>query len=452
MRLIARFAQEQLNCFEIITVYDQRTITERINKKTPVLVSISNEYPTASWFERKIHDDFGIEILYNNDNRPLVKHQHFPDDVYPMRKTYHKRSIETYRPLSKIVKIDKRAVVLGPVHPYHLESSQFQLFATNNEISHINVIPFYKHRGIEKMVEGLSIEEAKPIIERISGSMSIAYQCAYMDIWIQASRREAPSIIKKRHAFLLEFERVINHLHDLAILCRFAKFNAGFTFLMQWVEASRSEMKNLTGHRFGFGAVNLNRHPIDTPKSYEFLMALSKKMIWFETWIKNNTSFWYTLIGQGTLTKTQSRDYGLVGIMARSVHNPLDRRMENPLYQAYNFHPALEEYGDVNARFRIRITEIHTSLRLMQLLLETKMFPFFLGKIHDGQYTSYIESSAGELMMYLWLKDGKIERFFVRDPSFLNAQALPLISQNSELNDLGTIIKSIPLSFSTNDL
>jgi Ni,Fe-hydrogenase III large subunit len=54
--------------------------------------------------------------------------------------------------------------------------------------------------------------------------------------------------------------------------------------------------------------------------------------------------------------------------------------------------------------------------------------------------------------MYVSLKDGVIERLFLRVPSFLDAQALPFCIKNSEVSDLGLIIKSIPLSISAIDL
>ena len=55
-------------------------------------------------------------------------------------------------------------------------------------------------------------------------------------------------------------------------------------------------------------------------------------------------------------------------------------------------------------------------------------------------------------MMYVSLEDGLINRFFVRDPSFLNAQAVSKCMKSNDLGSLGLILKSVPLSFSANDL
>jgi Ni,Fe-hydrogenase III large subunit len=451
MRLIARFAKEQQSCFEIITVYDTRVAKERINKRTPALVSIAKEYPTAVWFERKISDDFGIEILYSHDKRPLVKHEHFPKNTYPMRKDFSNLSLEYTTP-SPYKSDENRGVILGPVQPYHLESSQFQLFDREGDILHFESIPFYKYRAIEKMVEGMSLEEAKPIVERIAGTSSIAYQLAYLEIQLQASKRILPSSLKVKHMFFLEFERVINHLSDLGIMCKFINFKEGFSFFMKLVEYGRETMGDLTGHRFGFDAINMQSSSLELEKGYKFIRHLEKELLWFEEWIKDKRSFWKLLIQEGLLSKEDAVELGLVGIVARSVNIDLDRRAKDKLYTDYGFVTAQERIGDSSSRFKIRITEIHTSLRVMRRVLDNRVLPFFLGSFLDGEYYAYIESWAGELMMYIELKDEKIERFFVRDPSFFNAQALSRSLKGNEINAMGLIIKSMPISFSAIDL
>ena len=451
MRLIARFAKEQEEYFEIITVYDKRVVNERVNKVTPTLVSIAKEYPTAVWFERKIMDDFGIEILYSNDKRLLLKHEHFPKDTYPMRKNFSSVSLE-YSTKEEDAFTENYAVLLGPTVPYHLESSQFQLFNKDTDILHFEVKPFYKYRAIEKMVEGMTLDEAKPIISRISGTSTIAYQLGYLDIQLQASKRTLPTTLKIQHLFFLEFERITNHLSDLGLMCQFIDFREGSSFFMKLLEEGRETISDLTGHRFGFSVIDMDTDTIDLKKAYEFIRYLEKELFWFEKWIKTNYSFWKKLIQQGVISREEASEFGLVGLVARSVNLDLDRRVDDKLYREYSFVIAKEGIGDASARFKIRLTEIHTSLRMMLRVLENKVLPFFLGSFNDGEYYSYTESAGGELMMYVELKDKKIERFFVRDPSFLNAQILSRCVKGNDLDTLGLIINSIPLSFSANDL
>ena len=450
MRLIARFAQEKNNYFEVVTVYDERTIKERLNKTTPALISIAKDFPAAVWFERKITDDFGIEILYGNDKRPLTKHEHFPKDVFPMRKNYVKFSVKMEQ--KKENTASDHGVIIGPTHPYHLESSQFQLFDRNHKILHFEVMPFYKYRGIEKMVEGLTLDEARPIVERISGRQSIAYQIAYLEIKLTASTKILPSVIKERHLFLLEFERIINHLTDLSILCQLLKCNDGAIFLMNLLEAIKQAMFRLTGHRFGFSAVSVENNLTNIEETIDFLFNLEKDLLWFDKWSKKQKKLLQKIENIGTISQKTIESYGLVGIVARSNRKKIDRRLNNKCYEKKSFYINLEEEGDVLSRFNIRLSEIFTSFRIMKNLIKLEVYPFPLGIPADGEYYSYVESYSGEVMMYLALKDGLIERFFVRDPSFLNAQALSSSMKNNNIENLGLIIQSIPLDFSSNDM
>ena len=451
MRLIARFAQEKETFFEVITVYDERTIKEQLNKKTPALISIAKDYPAAVWFERKITDDFGIEILYSNDERPLVKHEHFPKNIFPMRKEFTKDSIE-YAKLAIQEDESNHAIIIGPTQPYHLESSQFQLFDRNQTIVHFEMMPFYKYRGIEKMLEGLTLEASREIVERISASQSIAYQIAFLDIELQATKKILPDIIKKRHTFLLELERIINHLTDLSMLCQLLEFDDGSKFFIKHVEEGRIAMKKLTANRFGFSSVRVDADFLDMDDVYDFLFLLEKELLEFESWIEKRDKILAKTLLLGQISKERAKAYGLVGIMARSLGIPLDRRNENNFFTKHDYYINIEESGDTFSRFNIRISEIFTSLRMMRNLVKNNVLPFFLGTNIDGEYYTYVESSAGEVMMYVALKKGLIERFFLRDPSFLNAQILPFCIKNTEVSDLGLIIKSIPLNISAIDL
>jgi Ni,Fe-hydrogenase III large subunit len=311
---------------------------------------------------------------------------------------------------------------------------------------------FYKHRGIEKMLEGLRLEDAREIVERISASQSIAYQTAFLDIELQSAKKTLPSVIRKRHLFLLELERIINHLTDLSLLCQLVEFYDGATFFIKHVDGARKAMKQLTSHRFGFSSIRVDSDFLDMDEVYDFLFLLEKELGEFEEWIVKRDKILEQTLLLGQISKEKVIEYGVVGIMARCSGVRLDRRNENSFFAKHDFYMNTEEAGDTFSRFNIRVSEIFTSIHMMRNLVKNNILPFFLGTVTDGEYYSYVESSAGEVMMYISLKDGIIERFFLRDPSFLNAQILPFCIKNSEVSDLSLIVKSIPLSISAIDL
>jgi len=455
MRLIARYAKELQEGFEIITVYETQTHRELISKHNPRIKTLAKKHPAAIWFERKIHDDFGIIIEDAFDKRPLVHQERFPRDVHPLRKDFDKDTLQEaeYLPY-KYEAINGDGVfqvAVGPIHAGIIEPGHFQFSQAGEDMLHLEVRHFYKNRGIEKMLEGKTLVEAKPIIERISGNESIAYQICWRDIYLQAAKQELPIALRKRHALLLELERIIHHLTDLGFIPNDAGFGAALAFASKLAEDARRKMQELTGHRFGFDAIDFQNQFIDTASLAEWLQNMQKSMEFFEDWIIDIPSLWDRFDTTGKLSFKKAQKYNTVGVVARASGVALDRRLEK-FYLDHGFIIASEISGDVGARFKVRMQEVNNSLLMIQNFLEEDNTHLEMQTIQDGSYQSFAESSLGELFMAIEIKNGVIDRFFVRDPSFMNWQALHIMMQNDIIADFPLINKSCDLSYAGNDL
>ena len=165
MRLIARFAKENKENFELIDVYDEKTEKTYIDKNNPKAKTIAKKYPSAIWFERKIFDDFGIVFEDSFDKRALIHHERFPKGLHPLRKDFDKTKIDfdEYKPYKyELIGGESiYAVSVGPVHAGIIEPGHFHFSQAGEEILHLEVRHFYKYRAIEKMVEGKTLQEAK---------------------------------------------------------------------------------------------------------------------------------------------------------------------------------------------------------------------------------------------------------------------------------------------------
>jgi len=455
MRFIARYAKELEDTFEIITVYEDEVQKEQIAKETPHIKTLAKKYPAAIWFERKMQDDFGIIVEDAFDRRPLVHQERFPKSVHPLRKDFIQKSLqeEEYTPYKyeEIRGDGVFQVAVGPIHAGIIEPGHFQFSQAGEDMLHLEVRHFYKNRGIEKMLEGKTLFEAKPIIERISGNESIAYQICWRDIVLQAAGQELPLALQKRHAFLLELERVIHHITDLGFIPNDAGFGAALAYASKLAEDTRRKMKEITGHRFGFGAIEFRNNFIDTASTKEFLADLSENIQCFKEWIIDVPSLWDRLDTTGELPLKKAIKYSTLGVVARASGLTQDRRI-NPFYLQNGFLMASEVSGDVAARFKIRLAEVENALLMMENFLEEDDTAFTLENLQDGEYKSFCESSIGELFMAIDIKDGLIERFFVRDPSFMNWQALHIMMRKDIIADFPLINKSCDLSYAGNDL
>ena len=455
MRFIARYAKELDKSFEIITVYDEKTTQEIVSKQTPHIQTLAKKYPAAIWFERKMYDDFGIIVQDAFDKRPLLHQERFPKNIHPLKKDFHQTQLKKaqYTPYKyEVIQGDGVfEVAVGPIHAGIIEPGHFQFSLAGEDMLHLEVHHFYKHRGIEKMLEGKTLQEAQPIIERISGNETIAYQIALRDIYLQATQQELPIQLQKRHALLLELERIIHHLTDIGFIPNDAGFSPALAYASKLTENARLKMQELTQHRFGFGAIGWKIGTLDIPSLSQWLEALHKDILFFEDWIMDIPSVWDRFDTTGKLPFQKALKYSTVGVVARASGVLVDRRL-NSFYLQNGFVMAHEESGDVGARFKIRLQEIKNSILMMQNFLEAEPFSFDIATIQDGSYESFVESSIGELYMAIDIKDGVIERFFVRDPSFVNWQALHIMMYGDIIADFPLINKSCDLSYAGNDL
>ncbi len=459
MRLIARYAKDRGDFFEIITLYDKDIDIEKISKENPTIKTISYTHPTAIWFERKIQDDFGIDFVDAFDKRPLVHQEQFDNTLHPMCKEFNLNELDfsPFEPYQyETIKGDGVfQVSVGPIHAGIIEPGHFHFSQVGEKMLHLEVRHFYKYRAIEKMLEGKTLLEAKPIIERISGNESIAYQICLRDIMLKASDNILPLSLQKQHALLLELERVIHHFTDLGFIPNDAGFGSALAIGSKSAEDARRAMRKITGHRFGFGSVNFNKSYIDTVEFRDFLDKLEEDILSFESWITDIPSVWDRLDTTGILSREKALKYDMVGVVARASGVKIDRRLKQQLYIDAGFKITLGSRGDVASRFKVRIEEIKNSISLMRYFLEENSKREIIENIEksqDGSYQSFCESSIGELFMAIDIKNGLIDRCYIRDASFINWQGVHLMMLNDIIADFPLINKSCDLSYAGSDL
>jgi Ni,Fe-hydrogenase III large subunit len=110
----------------------------------------------------------------------------------------------------------------------------------------------------------------------------------------------------------------------------------------------------------------------------------------------------------------------------------------------------------VAARAKIRADEISVSLGLMRRfveLLEPGEHRLPMPQGRGGEGLGMVDGWRGEIISYLALDaDGRVERFFPRDPSWLNWPALEQLIQGNIVPDFPVCNKSINGSYSGQDL
>jgi len=177
----------------------------------------------------------------------------------------------------------------------------------------------------------------------------------------------------------------------------------------------------------------------------DYLDTLQEAITFFESWIIDIPSLWDRFDTTGILKTEKALKYDTVGIVARASGLGLDRRDE-PFYHEHGFEIQVQKSADVAARSKIRLEEVKNTLLMMRNFRVEACETVKLGEVENGEYFSFVESSIGELFMSIEINKSVIERFFVRDPSSVNWQALHLMMPGNIIADFPLINKSCDLS------
>ncbi|MCX5704531.1 MAG: NADH-quinone oxidoreductase subunit C, partial [Candidatus Omnitrophica bacterium] len=159
-------------------------VCQDVASGNPKFASIAKDIYSASLFEREIKEMFGIEPVGNPDLRSLKLH----DEVWP--KGYYPLLKDFFRPQEnsgtgsryQFKRVEGEGIFevpVGPVHAGVIGPGHFRFSVAGEPIINLEIRLGWTHRGIEKLLEGKSIDEAVSIFERISGDTAFGYSMAF---------------------------------------------------------------------------------------------------------------------------------------------------------------------------------------------------------------------------------------------------------------------------------
>jgi Ni,Fe-hydrogenase III large subunit len=155
----------------------------------------------------------------------------------------------------------------------------------------------------------------------------------------------------------------------------------------------------------------------------------------------------------GVLTRDVAQSLCVVGPVARASGLRLDIRRDHP-YGRYRTVPVTVPHhssGDVLARARIRIEETAISARLIAETVDELPAGAVSVSVPwqaSAEGLSAVESPRGELVYFIRIREGRIQRCHIKSPSFQNWPALPLAMPGNIIADFPVINKSFNLSYS----
>lgn len=443
------------------------TLRAKLGRGMSSYPSLTKSVMAAHWYERLMGDQFGLVAEGHPDWRRLVHHENIPAGTHPLAKDFARdtelaHADEEY-PMHRVEGKGVYEIPVGPIHAGIIEPGHFRFNVIGERVITLEGKLFFKHKGVEKLLEGKNPQEAMPMVERISGDMAVGHSLAFCQAVESALGAAIPDRASALRVILGEWERITMHFHDISNI---GGNGTALTFFWaqgsRLVERCRRLSDKIFGHRFLRGNVIPGGVSSDLGAEAVKLITeeaqyLLRELNGLEKAARDSDSFMERLETTGKLKSQAASDYGAVGLPARASGISCDVRKHAP-YAAYgrlNVQECLGDEGDVAERFFLRFEEIRESIRIIKSViadLPAGSLRVDLPK-KAGSSLGYAESWRGEVLDWVRLdKDGTIDRCVIRDPSFCNWPLFGELVPGNIVPDFPICNKSLNLSYSGNDL
>lgn len=437
----------------------------------PELTSQAPFYPAADRPERHVQDMYGVRFIDHPDGRRWTRHLAWPQGQHPLRRDFPsagspeaETAPDCEYPFRLVEGEGVYEIPVGPVHAGIIEPGHFRFQAVGETVLSLEEHLGYVHRGVEKLAEGRDLTGLARLAGRLSGDTTAGHAWAAC----QAAERALGVVVPPRalalRAIMAERERIANHLGDIGAVCNDVAFSFAFAQFGRLRELWQRQSQSSFGHRFMMDRIVPGGVACDLDAAQ--VKALLKEAAWLRReveellpYLLEYPSLQDRLRETGTLDPDLARRLGTLGYVGRASNLQDDLRRDAP-YPPYDRLtvevPAYFE-GDVARRVQVRGDEILVSLGLIDQLLQTLpegeiSIPCNpTGKECEG--LGLIEGWRGEIVCFLRLDaQGKVLRYFPRDPSWLNWPALELLIDENIVPDFPVCNKSVNGSYAGEDL
>lgn len=378
---------------------------------------------------------------------------------------------------------DERMVInMGPQHPSTHGVLRLQVELDGEIVRRTKTIIGYLHTGMEKTAEELTFLQGTTNVTRMDYLAPMQNELCFSLAVEKLLDIEVPERAKVIRVMMTELNRITSHLVALAT----NGMDIGALAMMMYGFREREQIlaffEKTTGLRMNNNYIRPGGVAADLPPGWradvrEILDTLPGRLAEYDDLLRYNPIWLERTQGVGVITAEECNAYGITGPTLRSAGVDWDLRKAFPYsgIDEYEFDVPVGVHGDVYDRYRVRVEEIHESMKIVEQAMDRmplgdyriddrKVTPPPRGRIDEsmealihhfkiftegftvppGETYVAVESPRGELGCYL-VSDGggKPWRMHTRAPSFYNLQALPIMMSDSLIADTVATIASL---------
>ncbi|MEU7816652.1 NADH-quinone oxidoreductase subunit D [Pseudonocardia sp. NPDC049154] len=393
---------------------------------------------------------------------------------------------------------DRIVINMGPQHPSTHGVLRLVLELEGETVTQARSVIGYLHTGIEKNCEYRNWTQGVTFVTRMDYLAPLFNEAAYCLGVEKLLEVEAPRRAQLIRVLLMEINRIGSHLVCLATGGMELGALTGMTAGFREREEVLHLLEYLTGLRMNHAYIRPGGLAQDLPEDWkekvtDFVKVMKSRLPDYDKLLTGQPIWKQRLEGVGYLPVDGCLALGATGPILRSAGLPWDQRKIEPYscYEEFDFEVPTATEADCYARYRLRVAEIHESIKIIEqavrkiepgpVMVQDRKIAWpaqlsigsdgmgnslehvrkIMGQsmeslIHHfklvtegfhvppGQVYSTVESPRGELGYHL-VSDGGTRpvRVHVRDPSFVNLQTMPAMSEGGMVADVIAAVASI---------
>jgi energy-converting hydrogenase B subunit N len=326
-------------------------------------------------------------------------------------------------------------VPMGTVHSAALEPYRVRLFVEDEIVRDAEITVGLNHRGVERIMEGLPVEKANSLTEKICGICSNSHIWNSCLVAEKALEIEVPERAKYIRIIMEELERMHSHMLYLAHGNEVLGHETFAMRLFYIRETVMDLMGMIGGNRVQHGASILGgvrpRCELDEMRLQQVkngMDLIEERTTAFADRFVSDPMVMSRITGVGVISQKDALRLACTGPTLRATGVAKDLRTGMEEYDPFEFNVITQDDGDVKSQLLMRVLEIPESINIIrQAIRDLPKGPITnrSWEMQDVNLTkSYIEVPRGTLYHSYALEEGRVRNCVIRTPSISNIGAM----------------------------
>ena len=346
-------------------------------------------------------------------------------------------------PRSNIIETE---IPMGTVHPAALEPYRVRFFVEDEIVQEAEITIGVNHRGIERIMEGLPVQKANALTEKICGICSNSHiwnSCRTAEIGLGI---EIPDRALYIRVIMGELERLHSHFLYLAHGCEVLSHETFSMRVFYLREIVMELLAMIGGNRVQYGCSVLGgvrpRCELNDAKILrikEDMDKIEEALTDFANRFTSDAIVMSRISGIGVLPQKQAIELAVTGPSLRATGVARDLRTTMFEYDDFDYNVITQPDGDVKSNLLMRALESFESIKIIRQAIanipEGKLVNRDWEMVDTDITESYIEVPRGTLYHSYALESGRVRHCIIRTPSMANIGAMQYACIGDQITD-----------------